>query len=65
MIKHIQGLHLTALDKRAIAAIIKAGATQGKTPRKAYQVQPLEACRYAVAIVEQGMTWRHIVELRT
>lgn len=35
----LEGLHLTPAERRAIAAIITAGATQGRTARKAYTIQ--------------------------
>lgn len=49
-IKLIDGLHLTAADKRDIAHIIGQGWTHGQTRQKRYTVQQIDGARYAVTI---------------
>jgi hypothetical protein len=51
MIKTIDG-HLTATEKKAINAIIKAGLTQGKVNRKEYYLTKKDNGIFLVKIVQ-------------
>lgn len=51
-IKMLTGNHLTASDKRDIAAIIANGWTFGKTKIKSYTVTLIEGAVYSVKLVK-------------
>ena len=52
-IKMIEGLHLTAADKRDIAAVISNGWTRGVTKQKRYDLAPLGGNRYSVTLTKK------------
>jgi hypothetical protein len=51
MIKTLSG-HLTAVEKKAINAILEAGLTQGKVNRKEYYLTKREDNTYSVKIIQ-------------
>lgn len=52
-IKMIEGTHLTAADKRNIAAIVSRGWTYGETKQKKYRLEAADNGFTRVAITER------------
>lgn len=50
----LQGLHLTAHDKRDIAAIVAKGWTFGRTARKSYHVDRIGSGLFSVLLHSEG-----------
>lgn len=50
----LQGLHLTAHDKRDIAAIVSKGWTYGRTARKSYHVGRIGSGLFSVILHSDG-----------
>lgn len=50
----LQGLHLTAHDKRDIAAIVSKGWTYGRTARKSYHVDRIGSGLFSVLLHADG-----------
>lgn len=50
----LQGLHLTAHDKRDIAAIVSKGWTYGRTARKSYHVDRIGPGLFSVILHSDG-----------
>lgn len=42
MIRHLEGLHLTATNRAHLAAILARGWTRGETRALSYQLEPCE-----------------------
>lgn len=57
IIRHIEGLHLTATNKRHMADILAKGWQSGATARLAYQLQPIagNARQYAYTITKKEL----------
>ncbi len=55
-IKLIEGLHLTATNKRHLAAIVAKGWTKGESARLSYKLEPIEGepgrFRYSIGQME-------------
>lgn len=61
-IKLIQGTHLTATNKRHMAAILAKGWQRGESARLAYQLEPIDGAagqyRYTIGQMETDMWGR-------
>lgn len=73
MIRHIEGLHLTATNKRHMAAILANGWQSGASGQLAYSLEPIagQSNRYAYSIRKKERDdwgkpivrqWRGIIE---
>ena len=61
-IKLVQGTHLTAMNKRHMAAILAKGWLKGESARLAYQLEPIDGAagqyRYVLGQMETDMWGR-------
>ena len=65
MIRHIEGLHLTATNRRHIAQMIAAGMTRGQSGMMQYRLEPMPdnpaRWRYAIAKRDRDDRGRPVV----
>lgn len=50
----LQGLHLTAYDRRDIATLVQRGSTYGRTARKSYHVDRIGSGLFSVLLHSDG-----------
>ena len=71
-VKMIEGTHLTAADKRAVAEIAARGWVYGETKKKKFRLEAIEGGLTRVAITERDMdmhgrkfdrVWNYVVQI--